>query len=259
MLLEFRNKDGETFSWDNRCTGLFNRTFSTNQLGVIPNSGFNQEEIRGTVHGHRPEAEYRFDRTLLLQKRWFRATDAWRRLHDSPQERDSYKKRIIPGSDEWWKLEEPRGPFNDRAVTNREDEDVRLANDHIYSIDGPGFNNPLLGFSVSRSTYASTQYAVDPSQITDAVTMINYTEFVMFKLGGGTWTRAAGLDWFTVTWLEQISSNWRRKPQKNAIRHSSIEGLRSRRCSPPEHAFLACAASCKCRPPRRQARGAGQA
>jgi hypothetical protein len=237
VLLEFRNKDGETFSWDNQCKGLFNGTFSTKQLGVIPNWGFNQEEIRGTVHAHRPDAEYRFDRTLLLQKRWFRATDAWRRLHDSYQERDSYKERIIPGSDEWWKLEEPRGPFNDRATNNREDEDVRLTNDHIYSIDGPGFNNPLLGFSVSGSTYAKEHYAVDPSQITDVVTMINFTESVMFKLGGGTWTRAAGLDWFTVTWLEQVGGNWRRKPQKNAIRQGFIKGLDRDDAIPPNMHF----------------------
>jgi hypothetical protein len=92
-------------------------------------------------------------------------------------------------------------------------------------------------FSISGSTYARAQYAVDPSQITDAVTMINYTEFVMFKLGGGAWTRAAGLDRFTVTWLEQVGGNWRRKPQKNAIRQGSIEGLDRDDAIPPNMHF----------------------
>jgi hypothetical protein len=55
----------------------------------------------------------------------------------------------------------------------------------------------------------------------------------MLKVGGGVWTRANRLDWFAVTWLEQVGGQWLRKPEENAIRQGSLQGLDSDDAIPP--------------------------
>jgi hypothetical protein len=65
----------------------------------------------------------------------------------------------------------------------------------------------------------------DRSSVTEAVFMMNATETAEVKVGGGPWTKAAELEWFTVTWLEKVNGQWRRKPQVNTISEGSINNL----------------------------------
>ena len=73
-------------------------------------------EIRGVIKGHRPDAEYRFDRTIN-NKTWYLAGKSWNLLNP-----------VIPAG------------TNDN--THQGDEDDFPENDHIYSIDTPGFTGP---------------------------------------------------------------------------------------------------------------------
>ena len=195
VRLEFRAKDGDTFSPDNRCPFLVDSTLRRKlvslELGVIPGWGINQEEIRGVISGHRPDAQYKFDRIKLVKKEWLLQEDGVWRPRVPPEEQ-----------------------LNDRTSKNRSDEDVNPRSDHIYSMDGPGWNTSLVSFS-----------AGGPSPVTEAVFMINFTESAMVSVGGGAWTKAGGVDWFTVTWLEKVGGEWRRKAGKNAIRAGSISNL----------------------------------
>jgi hypothetical protein len=161
-------------------------------LGLDPNphSALNWMEIRGTVSGHRPDAEYRFDRTIE-QARWY-----------------------LAGS-KWTTLEYARPGTNDNKHTG--DTDTHADNDHIYVTDGPGLTEipPILDAIPAASRPKVTEY----------VFMMNAIETVDVRVGKGAWTRAAQLEWCSVTWLEIAGGKWRRKPDRNKIVKGSIEDL----------------------------------
>jgi hypothetical protein len=163
-----------------------------NLLGPDPVDGTNQMEIRGLVADHRAEAAYKFDRTIQMKK-WYLAENMWKLWDEVPA-----------GS-------------NDN--THNADEDDHPDNDHIYSIDSPGFT-----FSVTQPEFDDIPSA-DRSSVTELVYMLNSTEIVCVKVGSGNWEKAAELKWFSVTWLEKVDGKWRRKPGANKIEKGSIEDL----------------------------------
>ena len=172
------------------------RDVASLQLGPLPDSGINQMEIQGVVIGHRPDAEYRFNRDRQT-KEWYRANGTWQHLQRP----------------------DPK-PTGDN--THRKDEDDHPDNDHIYSIDTPGLEGPLTdngGFMVPVPANVR-------SSVTDVVFMMNATERAEVRVAGGAWTKAAAdLDWFTVSWLEKVNGRWQRKPDMNTISTGSINSL----------------------------------
>ena len=151
-------------------------------------------EIRGTIIGHRPDAAYKFGRTIE-QKSWYLAGKQWKFLH-AP---------LPPGT-------------NDKKHTN--DEDDIPDNDHIYSIDTPGFDGPA-----TNPNLISSIPIADRDGTTEAVFMMNAIETVDVKVGIGSWMQSAELSWFSLTWLEKSGTIWRRKANMNKIRQGSIPDL----------------------------------
>jgi len=197
VRLEFRSH-GEKPSEDSDLKSLLPET-----LGLDPNpgSGLNWMEIRGTVIGHRPDAEYRFDRTIEMAK-WYLVGSTWKAQVYAP-----------PGT-------------NDNKHSG--DKDTHPDNDHIYVTDSPGFTEiPPLLYSMPSA---------DQSKVTEYVFMMNAIETVDVRIGKGAWSRAAQLEWFSVTWLEIASGKWRRKPGKNKILKGSIDdlGVAASTGAPPE-------------------------
>jgi len=196
VQLVFRGDSDKTFSADNQAQLIVDKDVASVQLGPLPDSGINQMEIQGVVIGHRPDAEYRFNRDRQT-KEWYRANGTWQHL-----ERPDSK------------------PTNDNK--HRKDEDDHPDNDHIYSIDAPGLIGPLAdngGFMVPVPANVR-------SSVTDVVFMMNATERVEVRVAAGAWTKAApDLEWFTVTWLEKVNGRWQRKPQMNTISTGSINSL----------------------------------
>jgi hypothetical protein len=170
------------------------RLFVINALGVIKGLAKNHKEILGIVKGHRPDAEYRFDRTIN-NKTWYFSGKSWKFL-DPP---------IPAGS-----------PDN----THQGDEDDFPDNDHIYSVDAPGFTGP----ENAPDAVASVPPA-DRATLSELVYMLNATETVEVRVVGGQWIQAAQLDWFSVSWLEKVDGLWRRKPGSNRIAAGSIDNL----------------------------------
>jgi hypothetical protein len=195
VQLEFRGDSDKSFSPDNQAQLIVDGNLDSLQLGPLPDSGINQMEIQGVVIGHRPDAEYRFNRDRQTKK-WYRANGTWQYLGQQDSK-----------------------PTNDN--THRKDEDDHPDNDHIYSLDTPGLVGPL----GSNPAFLAAVPATARSSITEAVFMMNATETAEVRVGGGPWTKAAVLDWFTVTWLEKVDGQWRRKPQMNLISAGSIINL----------------------------------
>jgi hypothetical protein len=194
VQLEFRT-DG-SFSPDNHSQLIVDGDVDSLDLGRLPDSGINQMEIRGVVTGHRPDAEYQFDR-LRVNKQWYRYEQKWQYLHRPDSK---------PTSDN----------------THRKDEDDLPDNDHIYSIDSPGLEGPL----AAPPFLQDVPRRFDRSSVTDAVFMMNATETAEVRVGGGPWIKAApDLEWFTVTWLEKVNGQWRRKPEVHLISTGSINNL----------------------------------
>lgn len=189
--LEFRNRD--RFSPDNLAP-IITRGFVPNKLGPLPDTGKNQMEIRGVVTGHRPDAEYRFGRTIE-QKSW-----------------------ILLGTN--WKFREPPIPAGTDDNTHSGDEDPHPDNDHIYSVDAPGFTGPT-----TKPDLLDGLPSAEASRTTEAVYMLNATETVEVRVGKGPWSEAATLEWFSVTWLEKVDGKWQRKSGFNKIEAGSIDGL----------------------------------
>jgi hypothetical protein len=196
VQLVFRGDSDKTFSADNQAQLIVDKDVASLQLGPLPDSGINQMEIQGVVIGHRPDAEYRFNRDRQT-KEWYRANGTWQHLQRP----------------------DPK-PTGDNK--HRKDEDDHPDNDHIYSIDTPGLIGPLTnngGFMVPVPANVR-------SSVTDVVFMMNATERVEVRVGTGAWTKAApDLDWFTVSWLEKVNGRWQRKADMNMISSGSINGL----------------------------------
>ena len=196
VQLEFRGNSDGSFSPDNQAQLIVDGNVDSLKLGPLPDSGKNHMEIRGVVIGHRPDAEYRFNRDRQT-KEWYRANGAWQHLQRP----------------------DPK-PTDDN--THRKDEDDHPDNDHIYSIDTPGLEGPLAdngGFMVPVPANVR-------SSVTDVVFMMNATERAEVRVAGGAWTKAAAdLDWFTVSWLEKVNGRWQRKPEMNTISTGSINNL----------------------------------
>jgi len=186
VLLEFRSHN-QSRSADNEC-----ELETPGQLGLDPDprSGLNWMEIRGTVTGHRPDDDYRFDRTMEVGNFYLAGKD--------------------------WKCQDYT-PSGKNDNTHRSDEDFHPDNDHIYVVDCPGFTTipPIL---------ANIPFE-DRSKVTEYVFMQNSIETVEVKVGKGAWSQAASLQWFSVTWLEIANGTWRRKPGKNKIVKGAIDGM----------------------------------
>lgn len=189
VALEFRNKGG--FSPDNQAPAVVANAMP-NLLGPLPDTGINQMEIRGSVSFHQPDAEYRFNRTIE-QKTWYRAGRNWKPLHQ---------------------------PLKGKDNTHRSDEDDHPDNDHIYSIDTPGFTGP-----VTKPDLLDWVPRDDRSNLAEAVFMMTATETVEVKVGSKPWATAGSMDWRTVTWLEKAGGTWRRKPDSNVIEEGTLENL----------------------------------
>jgi hypothetical protein len=193
VRLEFRNNG--SFSPDNHSQLIVEGDVDSLQLGLLPDSGTNQMEIRGVVTGHRPDAQYQFGR-LRVTKEWYRVKDTWQFLHPPDLK-----------------------PTNDKK--HHKDEDGHADNDHIYSFDAPGLEGPLGNPPFLQAVPAK----IDRSSVTEAVFMMNATETAEVRVSGGPWTKAAELEWFTVTWLEKVGGQWRRKPSISTISAGSINNL----------------------------------
>jgi hypothetical protein len=193
VALLFRN-NGQ-FSGDNMAPLVVDgirKGIVRNLLGPDPDDGTNQMEIRGLIAGHRADAEYRFDRTIEM-KEWYLAGKTWKLWQEEPAD------------------------SNDN--THNKDEDDHPDNDHIYSIDGPGFT-----FSVTQPAFDNIPLD-DRPRVTELVYMLNATETAQVKVGSGNFEKAAEMEWFSVTWLEKVDGKWRRKAGANKIEKGSIEGL----------------------------------
>jgi hypothetical protein len=162
-------------------------------LGPSPVNGKNKMEIRGTVLGHSPGTAYRFNRTIAM-KEWYRVLGKWKVLKELPE------------------------GTNDKA--HRSDEDDLPNNDHIYSVDSPGFVGPT-----TTPNVIGTIPIADKKDATEVVFMLSATETVEVQVGAGPWTQAGSLDWFSVTWLEKTGASWRRKAGLNKIDQGSIDNL----------------------------------
>jgi hypothetical protein len=197
VLLEFRSH-GQQMSQDNK---VRERPDVPDNLGPDPDpgDGRNWMEIRGTVIGHRPDAQYQFGRTIE-QGDWYLVGNTWKCRNYSP-----------PGTDD--------NKF-------KQDEDNHPDNDHIYVIDGPGPPIPP-GMDAVPGKQAEIPRDDRPN-VREYVYMITAIETVDVKLGSGSWTRMAGgeIKWFSVTWLEKASGKWRRKPvTENKIVAASLDDM----------------------------------
>ena len=180
--------------------------FFINALGPVKGLGNNHMEIRGVVKGHRPDAEYRFGRTIN-SKTWY-----------------------LAGKD--WKLLEPVNPPGTNDKVHRSDEDDFPDNDHIYSIDTPGFTGP----ETAPEQVANVPPA-DRATLSELVQMLNATETVEARVAGGQWKQAGQLDWKSVCWLEKVDGVWRRKSDSNKIEEGDHRPFGGRP-HPRRHAFL---------------------
>jgi hypothetical protein len=198
ILLLFRNQG--RFSPDNKAPALTKRDpitkqfFFINALGPVKGLGNNHMEIRGVVKDHRPDAEYRFGRTIN-SKTWY-----------------------LAGKD--WKLLEPVKPPGTNDKVHRSDEDDFPDNDHIYSIDTPGFTGP----ETAPDQVANVPPA-DRATLSELVQMLNATETVEARVAGGQWKQAGQLNWKSVCWLEKVDGVWRRKSDSNKIEEGDIDHL----------------------------------
>ena len=149
-------------------------------------------EIRGIVSNHRPDAEYRFDRSIE-QKSWYRVGTIWKVF---------------------------KQPLRGRDNRHKSDEDDHPDNDHIYSIDTPGFAGPVTKLNMLDSLPRD-----DRPNVTEVVYVLNGPETVEVSVGKKPFSQAASVDWCTVTWLEKVGGTWRRKDGENRIEAGTLNGL----------------------------------
>jgi hypothetical protein len=204
ILLLFRNQG--RFSPDNKAPAITKPGFTINALGPVKGLAKNQMEIRGIVKDHRPDAEYKFDR-FINNKTWYLSGKNWNWLNP-----------VIPAGS------------NDN--THQGDEDDFPDNDHIYSIDTPGFTG-----SETAPDLVDSVPPADRATLSEAVFMLNATETAKVRVAGGHWRQAAQLDWFSVSWLEKVDGVWRRKSGSNRIAVGSIDNLEDADAHNPPTSF----------------------
>jgi len=89
------------------------------------------------------------------------------------------------------------------------DQDVTPKNDHIYVVDGAGFDDP--------------DHPVPDPSADEAVYRGTFVESVRARLRGGVWSRVSNdFPWHSVTWMEKVNGKWRRKPGANEIEPGRI-------------------------------------
>lgn len=98
------------------------------------------------------------------------------------------------------------GPGQNDDATDA-DEDLTPVNNHIYVEDIPG-----LGSDPSSGDASATE----------AVLKGSFIEWVNVKVGTGSWTKRSNeFEWHSITWLEKVGGNWRRKAGENEIETGS--------------------------------------
>ncbi|MGO9443396.1 MAG: hypothetical protein ACLPXB_01315, partial [Thiobacillaceae bacterium] len=151
-------------------------------LGLDENTALNIMELRGDISGHRPNVEYDFSRTKE-RAIWERAGDTWTLLKYAPPKTE-----------------------DNRFST---DEDVTPKNNHIYTVDGPGFedlDHPTPDASADEAVYRGT-----------------FIDFVRARVGTGIWSKVSNdFAWHSITWLEKAGGKWRRKAGANEVSPGAI-------------------------------------
>jgi len=197
VTLEFRNSG--SLSWDNKAPSR--SEVPGGQLGPDSSSGKNYMEIRGSVIDHRPGVAYQFKRTIE-EGQWYRLDGIT------------------------WRLWSHEGPNKD---DDRNDADEHLFPDHnhIYVFDGPGLLE--IGPPEPASTdpkYWEIREAIKTNKLTDFVWIMTAVEWVEMRSSpSAKWVRGESLEWYTVTWLEQMDGTWRRLPGLNYIKKGSLGKL----------------------------------
>ncbi len=185
VLLVFRTK--HTFSPDNKCALLtMTPRYPPWTLGVDNESGTNWMEIRGMVSGYQPGThQFKFDRTIEMSS-WYREGSTWK-----------WEQRRKPGTSD-----------------NRHAKDEYDFPDqgNIYSIDGPG------PYKLAPADASLTRKAEEYAWMMNAVETVSAGS-------GQALQPVASLPWFSVTWLERVGGQWRRKAGLNKIAEGAIPGL----------------------------------
>ncbi|HEX5874953.1 MAG TPA: DUF4157 domain-containing protein [Pyrinomonadaceae bacterium] len=155
-------------------------------LGLAPDQFRNIMELRGDITGHRSEVEYDFKRTKEVAV-WRHGDGGWNRLgYDAP------------------------GTPDDTFET---DEHVTPTNNHIYSVDAPGFP----GNFAPRPDADTYSYKA------------NFVESVNARVRPGPWMPVSNqFEWHSVTWIEKVNGSWERSQGLNEIEPGHIfigEGL----------------------------------
>jgi hypothetical protein len=155
-------------------------------LGLAPDQFRNIMELRGDITGHRSEVEYDFKRTKEVAV-WRHGTEGWHRLgYNAP------------------------GTPDDAFET---DEDVTPTNNHIYSVDAPGFPENFRPIP-DADTYSYKA---------------NFVESVNARVRPGPWMPVSNqFEWHSVTWIERVEGQWERSQGLNEIESGHIiigEGL----------------------------------
>ncbi|HSJ56102.1 MAG TPA: DUF4157 domain-containing protein [Anaerolineae bacterium] len=163
-----------SISADNQCKVCSGPEFQS--LGVDLSAARNAMELRGDVSGHRPGARYDFKRT--------RESGTW------------------VGNGAWRQIEYDAPGTDDDTLGNSDEDltpDPRL--NHIYSVDAPGF-----------SSLDPTDVHPLPRGTSEYVRKHSFEEWVVVKVGAGSWTRASDvLSWHSSVWLEKVNGRWQRK------------------------------------------------
>jgi hypothetical protein len=176
----FRNTGAPTP--ENRCVSCPNIP----TLGPDPGSGQNFMELRGDITGHRPDALYDFKRTREVAV-WQRVNGTWEHPEGKPYD--------------------PPGTLDDASA---DDEDPVPKNDRIYTLDGPGLNQPMP--------------ALAPPEFEGGVYKGNFVESVNVKVGNGPWTPSSdSFPWHSLFTFERGKDGIvRRTPKDNEIKPGHI-------------------------------------
>lgn len=152
-------------------------------LGLDSNTFLNIMELRGDITDHRGDVEYDFKRSKD-RTIWRLDGSGWHLLH-----------------------RQQAGTADDRS---QRDEFLTPVNNHIYAVDGPGLQDVF-------------DPIPDAATAQEAIYMGSFTESVEARSGSGAWSRVSNeFPWHSVTWIENVGGQWRRKPGENRIAAGAI-------------------------------------